>query len=66
MSRVALWRIRYSYPTMPVDVPSVLYSYAVGSDPDSALISFRAVNPGTVAHEIVDNGGTPLAEKVRP
>jgi hypothetical protein len=61
-----LWRVRYSYPTMPGDDPCILYSFAVGSDPDDALENFKRINPGTVSHEIVDNGGTPLAEKVRP
>lgn len=61
-----LWRVRYEYPRMAGDPQHLLYSYAVGSEPESALVAFRAVNPGTVAHVIIDNGGTPLNEKVRP
>lgn len=61
-----LWRIRYEYPRMAGDPQHLLYSYAVGSDPASALVAFRSINPGTVAHEIIDNGGTPLSEKVKP
>lgn len=61
-----LWRIRYEYPRMAGDPQHLLYSYAVGSDPASALVAFRAQNPGTVCHVIIDNGGTPLSEKVRP
>lgn len=60
------WRIRYSYPSMPGDPPSELYSFAIGSDPDDALDNFKRINPGTVGHVIIDNGGTPLSEKVRP
>lgn len=61
-----LWRVRYEYPRMAGDPQNLLYSYAVGSDPASAMAAFRAVNPGMAIYEIVDNGGTPLMEKVRP
>lgn len=62
----SLWRIRYEYPRMTNDPVHVLYSYAVGSDPREALENFRAINPGPICLEIVDNGGTPLRRKVKP
>jgi hypothetical protein len=61
-----LWRIRYEYPRMCGDPAHVLYSYAVGADPREALENFRAINPGPICLEIVDNGGTPLRNKVKP
>lgn len=61
-----LWRVRYEYPQMSGDPTHYLYSYAVGSDPRDALINFERINPGTCCRVIVDNGGTPLSEKVKP
>lgn len=49
-----LWRIRYQYPRMAGDPEHWIYSYAVGSVPESALVAFRAINPGTVCHEIME------------
>jgi hypothetical protein len=61
-----MWRIRYQYPRMRGDPEHWIYSFAIGSDPESAMISFRALNPQMAIYEIVDNGGTPLSEKVKP
>lgn len=54
------WRIRYKYAGMPGERTHWLYSYAVGSDPESALVNFRAINPGPAQCDIIDAEGRPL------
>lgn len=49
-----LWRIRYQYyPRMTGDPEHWIYSYAVGSTPESALIAFRGLNPQMAIYEMI-------------
>lgn len=64
---LSLWRVRYEWPRTAGDPTThKLYSYAVGADPRDALQNWQRANPGTCCFEIIDNGGTPLNEKVKP
>lgn len=50
---LAMWRVRYQYPQIGAGSVHWIYSYAIGGDEASALVAFRAINPGTVRHEII-------------